>query len=328
MALTLDQARTKLYKYVVPTLNVAVVTEKINSALERIYNSGKWKGMLTEVVFNNFTDANEWWRPLAVPYITLPRKFQSVLGVRYNSIPKLIYPRWQEFMASGAGKVSAGAGLQMLIDEGDDFPTYNDPTAPYWPRIEITDAQDVGKVVKIYAVDQYGADIFDSQGNKFLAVTLTQAGVTMPNYVAKIVAIHKPITEGKVNLYAVNPYDTTKACQIGSYDPTETIPTYKRYKASGSQFAAQLTCLCKRRFVPLVAGPDDEQVIVPNNEGALKLVLMALQYEDKNDMERAETYFQKAIQLLNSELKEDLGNPVITLQMNPVAAAMRIPIRY
>jgi hypothetical protein len=328
MPLTLDQARQKLYKYVSPTLDAAVVTDKINSALERIYNSGKWKGLMAPLYYNSMYDSSAWWGQTASPYITLPRHYQSIMGIQYNNIPRQVYPRWQEYIAGGAGTILAGTGMQMIIDMGDGFITNTDPTAPYCVRLEITDPQDVGKIVRISAVDQFGAQVFDSVGNGYLTAVLSLSGVTLPTVIAKITEIVKPITEGNVELIAVNPYSLDQASVIANYEATETIPSYKRYKAQGAEFTKQISCYCKRRFVPLVAGPDDKRVIVPDNEGALKLTLMALQYEDKNDLERADEYFQKALQLLNSELKEDMGAPVITLQMNPVAAAMRIPARY
>lgn len=333
MALTLDQARTKLFKYVSSTLDAALVTDRINSALERIYNSGKWKGLCVPISMANSNDPAQWWTPESVNYVTLPRQFQSVLGVQFASgdnpgLPRQVYPRWQEYIAGGAGQVTSGTGMQMLIDMGDGFPTYSEPTAEFYPRFEITDGNDIGQVVKIAAVDVDGNDIFDALGNAWISATLTSNGVTLPILVAKIIAIHKPVTEGTVNLFAVSHSNSSLKCKIADYEPTETVPSYKRYKISGGEYVSRLNLYCKRRFVELVNGPDDESVIIPSNEGALKLTLMALQYEDKNDMERAETYFLKAIQLLNAELKEDMGIPVITLQMNPVAAAIRVPARY
>jgi hypothetical protein len=333
MALTLDQARQKLFKYVSPTLDADLVTGRINSALERIYNSGKWKGLSVPVSMANTTDPAQWWTSEPVKTLTLPRQFQSVLGVQFASgdnpgLPRQVYPRWQEYIAGGAGQVHAGTGMQLLIDMGDGFVTYSDPTTEFFPRFEITDVNDIGQIVKIAAADANGDDIFDDQGNAWITATLTSSGVTLSKRVAKILAIHKPVTEGTVNLFAVSPSNSSFKCKIADYEPTETVPSYKRYKISGGEFVSRLNCLCKRRFVELVSGPDDETLVTPGNEGALKMTLMALQYEDKNDLERAETYFLKAIQLLNAELKEDMGIPVITLQMNPVGAAIRIPARY
>ena len=316
-------------------LDSVLVTDKINSALERIYNSGKWKGLLSSVAFNNYSDPNQWWASEPTQYLTLPRSFQSILGIQFGSpgmpaIPRQVYPRWQEFIAGGAGQIAAGSSMQMAIDMGDGFVTYSDPTQPFYVNFKISDSDDVGKTIQISGLDPTGAALTDSYGNTFLSVTLTSAsgGVTCPVAIGSITSITKPVTQGSVNVFAVTLDDPSISAQIASYEATETNPSYKRYRLGAAEFTARVNCLCKRRFVPLVDGFDLNTAIVPSNEGALKLTLMALQYEDKNDMERAEEYFNKAIQLLNAELKEDMGNPVITLQMNPLGAAMRVPNRY
>lgn len=326
--LTLSQARQKLFKYVTPTYDASAVTDRINSALERIYNSGKWKGLLASVTFSNADDPDMWWEAQSPRVITLPRQFQAVLGVTFNNSPRLTYPRWQEYIAGGSGNILAGTGMQKIVDGGDGVVAWANPTSNFLPRFEITDADDDGTVIRITGEDSEGRPLYDSSGSIGLDVTLTTAGVTLDDAVSKIVSVHKPVTEGSVNLFAVNPDDAAEVCQIASYEPTETVPSYKRYKLVAADFVTKIDCLCKRRFVPLVNGPDDEKIITPDNEGALKMTLLALQYEDKNDLERAETYFSKAVQLLNAELKEDMGAPIITLQMNPVGAAMRIPARY
>jgi hypothetical protein len=330
MPLTLSQARIKLYKYVSPTLDSAVVTERINSALERIYNSGKWKGLMATVSFNNVPSGN-WFPDEPVQYLTLPRQFQSVCGIQFGAsglpaIPRLVFPRWQEYIAGGNGQLSPGTSMQMAVDMGDGYPVYTDPTKPFFIRFESTDPDDTSLTIKVRGLDQYGNDVFDSNGDAYRTVPLnvTYNPVTW----GKITEIHKPVSQGTINLFAVNPDDLTQKSLIADYEATETVPNYKRYKLGSSEFSTRVNCLCKRRYVELVNGPDDETVIVPTNEGALKLTLMALQYEDKNDIERAEEYFNKALQLLNAELKEDMGDPVITLQMNPIASSMRIPARY
>ena len=330
MPFTLSQARTKLYRYSgSPTLDAALVTDRINSALERIFNSGKWKGLLAAVSFPQVVDSTVWWGESFPKTLTLPRDFQSVLGVTFDNVPRLTYPKWQEYIAGGSGLLTPGSGMQKIIDAGDGFVTWADPTTSFHPRFEITDAQDVGKTVTFTGVDSFGSTVYDSTGNNGFPVTLTTLGTTFSTVpIARITSIKKPLTEGAVNLFAVDPSNSAHKSQLATYSPTETVPCYKRYKLVSADFVQTINCLCKRRFVALVNGPDDNTPLIPDNEGALKMTLMALQYEDKNDLERAEAYFQKSIQLLNGELKEDMGAPIITLQMNPIAAAMRISARY
>jgi hypothetical protein len=84
--------------------------------------------------------------------------------------------------------------------------------------------------------------------------------------------------------------------------------------------------LCKRRFVPVLSEHDD---IIPDNMGALKLGLISLKYEDTNDLERATEYFQRALSLLNAELKEARGSQFNTLRFSPHGFGLgRIATQY
>lgn len=87
------------------------------------------------------------------------------------------------------------------------------------------------------------------------------------------------------------------------------------YKVLGKgDRGVDLRLTCKRRYVPLEL---DTDTVLPDNEGALKLGLMSLSYEDNNDLERAEQYFSKALALLNGESKESRGAAQHVLQQSP-----------
>lgn len=89
----------------------------------------------------------------------------------------------------------------------------------------------------------------------------------------------------------------------------------RTYKVMGkSNHAVTVRLVCKRRYTPLTL---DHETVVPDNEGALKLGLMSLSYEDNNDLERAEQYFAKALALLNGEVKESRGAAQSVLQQSP-----------
>jgi len=75
-----------------------------------------------------------------------------------------------------------------------------------------------------------------------------------------------------------------------------------------------LRLTCKRRYVPL---DSDDDIVTPDNDGALKLGLMSLSYEDNNDLERADQYFAKALSILNGEVKEARGAAQSVLQQSP-----------
>ena len=84
--------------------------------------------------------------------------------------------------------------------------------------------------------------------------------------------------------------------------------------------------LCKRKFTPVLSESDE---VIPDNMGALKLGLISLKYEDTNDLERSNEYFQKALSLLNAELKELRGAQFNTMRFSPNGFGLgRITWRY
>jgi hypothetical protein len=87
---------------------------------------------------------------------------------------------------------------------------------------------------------------------------------------------------------------------------------YKVVGKGDREITLRLTC--KLRYTPLES---DTDAVIPDNEGALKLGLMSLAYEDNNDLERAEQYFTKALSILNGETREARGAAQFVMQQSP-----------
>jgi hypothetical protein len=91
--------------------------------------------------------------------------------------------------------------------------------------------------------------------------------------------------------------------------------------------------ICRRAYVPLVS--DDDEVN-PDNIGALKLGMMALQFEDRNDPDRAALFWGPnmpektgkmagAFDLLNTEREETEVAEVSTISFGWDYGAGNIP---
>jgi hypothetical protein len=162
--------------------------------------------------------------------------------------------------------------------------------------------------------DADGNSVFGADGSEGLQLNLTAAENTTTQYFSALTGVLKPLTNGYVTLWAVNA--SGAETQIGEYEPGETNVGYRRYmvqRASGSEIPT-VRALCKRRFVPVQSEHDD---IIPDNMGALKLGLISLKYEDTNDLERSTEYFNKALSLLNAELREQRGSQFNTVRFSP-----------
>jgi hypothetical protein len=307
--MTLAQARQLLHQHISPNgPDDSAVPARINEVCERFFVSGRWKGMMVEVDL----DATQ-------GYVTLPRRCEAVLGVTVNKAPRTPFSRWYSFVPGGPGEISSGnyTGPDLVLDAGDNHPVFRDsPYDTFRLRVKVpsTSDRDTGNYVVLKGSDADGNPVYSGDGSEGLLLNLTAAENTTSQYFSTLTSVLKPLTNGYLTLWAVNA--AGQETQIVEYEPGETDIGYRRYtiKQSDNSETPTVRALCKRRNVPVLSENDD---IIPDNMGALKLGLISLKYEDTNDLERATEYFTRALSLLNAELKESRGAQMNTLRFSP-----------
>jgi hypothetical protein len=147
-------------------------------------------------------------------------------------------------------------------------------------------------------------------------ITLTELPRTTVNAFRSIDAINKTATKGWVRVYAVDPTTGSEYC-IAILAPDETLPQYRRYAIPGheSEEGVAVTVLAKRKFIPVVTDDDD---LIVTNLGALKMMAIAIEKEENNNLDEALKYEEKAIELLREELKEvegaNIGRPQVQME--------------
>jgi hypothetical protein len=147
-------------------------------------------------------------------------------------------------------------------------------------------------------------------------IVLTELPRTTVNAFRSIDAINKTATKGWVRVYAVDPTTGSESC-IAILAPDETLPQYRRYAIPGleRQEGVTVTVLAKRKFIPVVSDDDD---LIVTNLGALKMMAIANEKEENNNLDEAMKYEQKAVELLREELKEvegaNIGRPQIQME--------------
>ena len=147
--------------------------------------------------------------------------------------------------------------------------------------------------------------------------TFTELPRTTANAFRSIDAINKSPTKGWVRVYAVDPTTGSESC-IAILAPDETLPQYRRYAIPGfeSEEGATVTVLAKRKFIP-VTGDDDDLIVT--NLGALKMMAIAIEKEENNNLVEAQVYEDKATDLLREELREvegaNIGRPQVQMEM-------------
>jgi len=267
----------------------------LNQADERIINSGQWKNMFIGVDYDATTG-----------YITLPRRAESIVGVTRVNWPTMPFSRMQEFMTSGPGFFDETTKDLRYIGDQNDACTQEYQADAGLIRLTIADANDAGKVVRLYGHYSDGSTVFDANGVEGVNLTLANptATTSIQMFVTQVV---KPLTAGNVTLSVVVSGTPTV---LSIYEPSETNPIYRRYKVGTITARADdkpvLRCLCKRRFVRLVQETD---LVWPDNIGALKFAMKAIQLEcdGANELQQSELFWQKCYQVLNQGLKQNRG---------------------
>jgi len=296
--LTLGTCRKALWNYAssVPystasMADVASFDSKLAQVVERFFTVGTWKSMwyrLTLSVYDNT--------------LTIPRGFDTCRYVEACAGPVPMYSQFHRFAGFGIAfdPVFTNPSGLKLIDENAQ--TFRIPIGTYRLRAVATEAADPG-------MSFTGG--FDADGNEIFAtenLVLVNGSSNATTIYTGLPYIKKVPTANSVLLYSVDTTSTI-ATLIASYAPGETIPEYRQYAGgcitSTTDDPPTVNAICKIAFVPAITAND---LVIPGLIGALKLGLMSIQFEDKVDPTNADTYMNRAIALLDSELKElDMG---------------------
>ncbi len=261
----------------------------LNQSMERLINSGKYKGIKVKTRFASSTG-----------FITLPPNYLSVLGMTYRSCPVPVFGEWHEYVESGPGIIDdAECWGGILQDMGDGFCSQLDidPDSQGVLRIYSASADD-GKLVRIFGKDVNGDAIFDATGVEGEEVTLAFPYVATTNTYSVFNGFQKPRTKSnvRVKVNGVTEY------QIASYLPSETRPRYRRYKTGTTEEAIEV--LCQRRYFPVSAETD---WVTPGNLGAHKNMIIALKNESENQGDLYLQFKATALSLLDDEARASRG---------------------
>jgi hypothetical protein len=144
-----------------------------------------------------------------------------------------------------------------------------------------------------------------------LTLTLTELSRITSKAFRNVDAINKTATKGWVRVYAVDPTTGVESC-VAILAPDETLPMYRRYAIPGyeNNDGTTVTVLAKRKFIPVTSDDDD---LIVTNLGALKMMAIAIEKEENNNLDEAAKYEAKALDLLregfrNRQTPDSNGN--------------------
>ena len=299
---TLAVARDKLYKNISDDAFSADVKDAINNACQRLIESGKWAGTMGNVDFASVPSG----------YITLPRHYGTILASRIKDHPVRIEGKYYEYQATGPGKLSTDSGVGFLIDYGFT-PLETEITDAGTLRFLIHADDTVGaRSIRVYGLDANGDVITDTNGVEGVNIEMSATTINSSHVFSKVTNVIKPATKYPVIAQVVV---ATVPTQIAQWEPLETAPQFRRYKVgeieADEEHPFVIETLCKRRFIP---AEQETDFVIPGNLQALKMSILALKYEDENDLKAANDYWGMAYGILNGEMKEDRGGSKINVQ--------------
>ena len=302
--LTVAKARDLLYEHVDASNPMdEKFLRTLNQLLQRFIDSGLWA-------------KSEFQVDLSAPngYITLPRRASALLGLRVsNQSPRRIYALAHEFNEVGPGAYEFDRTMTSVM-EMEEVCVHTDLTeaSSVYLRVQANDSGIGGEAI-LRGKDADGNRLYSADGRDGLRITLASGDVNVFGTVGMIESLTLPLMSKYCSL-------RTGTTELGVYEPGETDPSYRRYKVGSIPSTCTITALCSRRHVDLV---NEEDLVVPNNVGALKHGLIALRLEDQSDLDSSVAHFDQAYALLNAELRRLRGKARVIPTFNYGSPGLR-----
>jgi hypothetical protein len=316
--LTLGAARPTIARAMKVCSTDATIPTYVNEAQERLINKNKWQGTFQRYQFCIASDC-----------ITLPRQIQTIEAFALCDTPGIVRNQWYEFTSNGNGLVRQHNlnGLQML-DRGDGFVTFDDVPKDGTNKLRVYADRPESATARllVQGYDENANWIRTTDNGTVIDgeyITISTAPRSSVNYFSAITGIIKPVTQGTVRLFGYNPV-TVEQIALGYYENDEERPSYRRAFVPGLTDQPvccnrqndnnicqkrQVTVMAKLRHIPVV---NDNDWLIVANVPALKTMILSILKEERDLIQEAQLYEQKAIQLLEEELSTYLGDGMVS----------------
>ena len=269
----------------------AELRNNINRVCERFHAEGKWDGLIVQATIAAYEDAND------NKFITLPRHLETCLrGGKSGYKTMAVQSEWYQYLPQGRGIRKADqAYYGSLQDMGEGFCTFRDIETASTLTLSSSETECVGSYIWIRGKDANGNKIFstvDGERVEGIRIDLGNGTQTTTETFKEIYGVEKTPTTGVITIAA-------GATTLAKYESGERVLSYRRYWVDKNWDSIQ--GIFKRRHCWAIS---DNDPLYPDSLEAIKLGLMALNAEEKADVERGQYYMDRAIMLLNAELKE------------------------
>ena len=284
--------------------SAAELRNNINRVLERFFAEGKFVGTIQQATITAYEDAND------NKFITLPRHLETCLrGGKAGYKTSAVQSEWYQYLPQGRGiRKSDQAYHGPLQDIGEGYVTFRDIETASTLTLSSSETECAGSYIWIRGKDNNGDKIFstvDGDRVEGIRLDLGDGTQTTSQTFKEIYSVEKTPTTGTITL-------AVGATTLAKYEAGERAISYRRYIVDKNWDAVQ--GIFKRRHCWAIS---DNDPLYPDSLEAIKLGLMAINAEEKADVERGQYYMDRAILLLNAELKEYNAGQEGVMQVAP-----------
>jgi hypothetical protein len=265
-------------------------------------------------------------------FLTLPSFVGTVLAANVGGQPAWFRNSWYQFHQNGVGSCgNAGMGNGVgsacggYWDDNLWSPTFQDLTQ--WSYLAAICEDPIDGNGTLQMIVQ--GETMDANYNQKEALTIPTSGPSQPGVILtllngyaatdpkvtafkKIFQVTKPITRGYVKLIGFPAQQLGTGVTIGYYAPNETNPTYRRVRVSAK-------CQWVRiRYRRTTLVPVNSYDLIPFESLQVMIDLIkAIRLRETQNIDLAEKYELKAIELLTDQLNIQLGPGWAPVQIEP-----------
>lgn len=282
-------------------VGLRVITRAINTAQERLLSQGYWKDTVVYLTLKILGDG----------YIVPPPNVESVVVTLFKGLPLTMRNRWFESHEGSIGKFTKYSQPTIACIDRGTGPTFFELKNPTNITCGSTVVESAGAGVTIYGYDHEGnvVQTIASDGTSTDGEFVSVGGISNTLF-SNITRIQKTITQGSIILWA---YGQT----LASIAPQVVYPEFRRYFIPGLgdkplPFDSCVETQCKLKYEP-AWHPED--FLIVTNYPALKEMVFCVANEEGQKLDIAQVHEQRAIKILNDELRAHRSSATGTLNI-------------
>ena len=323
--LTLGSIKSQVARATNLCASDAKLIDLINEAQIRLMARGKWVGTWQRYRLC-VNDDN---------CLTWPRQIEAIEAFAICGNPGQIWDMWFEFLENGPGMFDEDSQPgNLLVDRGEGYVTFRDiqhaDAAPKRIRV-LADVAETSKFIILQGYDENNNWIRTQVSGSWIdgeRVSISTTVQVTVNYFSALTGVLKDATNGVVRLFQYNPIDAAQV-SIAVYEPDETRPNYRRSYFPG--LADMASCCdsneCETKYLTVSATlkampvANDNDFLILRSAAAIKLMVLAILYEERNLFNEAAVLEAKAVVELEKELGKYIGDGVV-VKIRTQAAAL------